>query len=155
VNAKNEEVGALAIQKGKIVAVGTKDAVLKDWKSSATKLVDLKGQTLMPGFVEPHVHIIITAVFEGLGLNLSNFTLPYDTKETLIAKMQAHLKTIPPGGWLFGFGVDPARTSPFMAELNADDLDRVSKDVPIFIVNQSGHIGYVNRKAILLAGITD
>jgi predicted amidohydrolase YtcJ len=155
VNAKNEEVGALAIQKGKIVAVGTKDAVLKDWKSSATKLVDLKGQTLMPGFVEPHVHIIITAVFEGLVLNLSNFTLPYDTKETLIAKMQAHLKTIPPGGWLFGFGVDPARTSPFMAELNADDLDRVSKDVPIFIVNQSGHIGYVNRKAIQLAGITD
>jgi predicted amidohydrolase YtcJ len=155
VNAKNEEVGALAIQKGKIVAVGTKDAVLKDWKSSATKLVDLKGQTLMPGFVEPHVHIIITAVFEGLGLNLSNFTLPYDTKETLIAKMQAHLKTIPPGGWLFGFGVDPARTSPFMAELNVDDLDRVSKDVPIFIVNQSGHIAYVNRKAIQIAGITN
>lgn len=34
----------------------------------------------MPGFVEPHVHIIVTSVFEGLGLNLSNFTLPYDTK---------------------------------------------------------------------------
>jgi predicted amidohydrolase YtcJ len=109
----------------------------------------------MPGFVEPHVHIMITAVFEGLGLNLSNFTLPYDTKETLIAKMKAHLKTIPPGGWLFGFGVDPSRTSPFMAELTADDLDKVSKDVPIFIVNQSGHIGYVNNKAIELAGITN
>ncbi len=42
-----------------------------------------------------------------------------------------------------------------MAELNADDLDKVSKDVPIFIVNQSGHIGYVNRKAFELAGVTD
>ncbi|MEY3937106.1 MAG: hypothetical protein RLZZ202_1309 [Pseudomonadota bacterium] len=155
VNQKNDEVQALAVQGGKIVAVGNKDTVMKDWQSKTTQMVDLKGQTLMPGFVEPHVHIMITSVFEGLGLNLSNFTLPYDTKETLIAKMRAHLKNIPKGGWLFGFGVDPSRTSPFMAELNADDLDKVSKDVPIFIVNQSGHIGYVNRKALELAGVTD
>ena len=155
VNAKNEEVQALAVQNGKIVAVGNKDAITKEWQSSATKVIDLQGQTLMPGFVEPHVHIIITSVFEGIGLNLSNFTLPYDTKETLIAKMKAHLKTIPQGGWLFGFGVDPSRTTPFMAELNADDLDQVSKDVPIFIVNQSGHIGYVNHKAIEIAGVTN
>lgn len=155
VNAKNEEVQALAVQNGKIVAVGTKDAVTKEWQSSGTKVVDLKGQTLMPGFVEPHVHIIVTSVFEGLGLNLSNFTLPYDTKETLIQKMKAALKSVPAGGWLFGFGVDPSRTTPFMAELNADDLDKVSKDVPVFIVNQSGHIGYVNHKALELAGVTD
>lgn len=155
VNAKNEEVQAIAVRGGKIVALGTKDAVTKDWQSKTTQIIDLKGQTLMPGFVEPHVHIMVTAVFEGLGLNLSNFTLPYDTKETLIAKMRAHLKTIPPGGWLFGFGVDPSRTSPFMAELTADDLDKVSTTVPIFLVNQSGHIGYVNNKAIELAGITN
>jgi predicted amidohydrolase YtcJ len=155
VNAKNEEVQAIAVQGGKIVALGTKDAITKDWQSKTTQIIDLKGQTLMPGFVEPHVHIMLTAVFEGLGLNLSNFTLPYDTKETLIAKMKAHLKTIPPGGWLFGFGVDPSRTSPFMAELTADDLDKVSTTVPIFLVNQSGHIGYVNNKAIELSGITN
>ena len=155
VNAKNEEVQALAVQNGKIVAVGTKDAVTKEWQTESTKVIDLKGQTLMPGFVEPHVHILVTSVFEGLGLNLSNFTLPYDTKETLIKKMKAALKDVPAGGWLFGFGVDPSRTIPFMAELTADDLDTVSKDVPIFIVNQSGHIGYVNHKALELAGVTD
>ena len=94
-------------------------------------------------------------MFQGLGLNLSNFTLPYDTKESLTQKMKAALKDVPAGGWLFGFGVDPSRTTPFMAELNADDLDKVSKDVPIFIVNQSGHIGYVNHKALELAGVTD
>ena len=155
VNAKNEEVQALAVQNGKIVAIGTKDAVTKEWQTDSTKVIDLKGQTLMPGFVEPHVHIIVTSVFEGLGLNLSNFTLPYDTKESLTQKMKAALKDVPAGGWLFGFGVDPSRTTPFMAELNADDLDKVSKDVPIFIVNQSGHIGYVNHKALELAGVTD
>nr|WP_255531323.1 amidohydrolase family protein [Polynucleobacter sp. UK-Gri1-W3] len=109
----------------------------------------------MPGFVEPHVHIIVTAFLEGLGLNLSNFTLPYDTKESLTQKMKAALKDVSAGGWLFGFGVDPSRTTPFMAELTADDLDKVSKEVPIFIVNQSGHIGYVNHKALELAGVTD
>ena len=155
VNAKNEEVQALAVQNGKIVAVGTKDAVTKEWQADNTKVIDLKGQTLMPGFVEPHVHIIVTAFLEGLGLNLSNFTLPYDTKETLTQKMKAALKDVPAGGWLFGFGVDPSRTTPFMAELTADDLDKVSKDVPIFIVNQSGHIGYVNHKALEIAGVTD
>ena len=155
VNAKNEEVQALAVQNGKIVAVGTKDAVTKEWQDSNTKVIDLQGQTLMPGFVEPHVHIMVTAVFEGLGLNLSNFTLPYDTKETLIQKMKAGLKNVPAGGWLFGFGVDPSRTTPFMSELTADDLDKVSTTVPIFIVNQSGHIGYVNHKALELAAVTN
>ncbi len=155
VNAKNDEVQALAIQNGKIVAVGSKDSVVKEWQSNATKMIDLKGQTLMPGFVEPHVHIMVTSVFEGLGLNLSNFSLPYDTKETLIQKMKTALKNVPAGAWLFGFGVDPSRTTPFMAELTADDLDQVSKDVPIFIVNQSGHIAYVNHKALELAGVNN
>ena len=155
VNAKNQEVQALAIQDGKVVAVGTKAAVLKDWQGDSTKMMDLRGQTLMPGFVEPHVHIVLTAMTEGLWVNLSNFTLPYDTTATLVQKLKARLDTVPPGGWLQGFGVDPSRTSPFMAELNADLLDKVSTNVPIFILNQSGHIAYVNHKAIEIAGLTD
>jgi len=155
VNAKNEEVQALAVQDGKIVALGSTADIKKNWQGSNTQLIDLKGQTLMPGLVEPHIHIVGTAMGEVLGLNLSNFTLPYDTLDTLVTKLKAHLKTIPAGGWLYGFGVDPSRTSPFMAELNADILDKVSTTVPIFIVNQSGHIGYVNHKAMELAGITE
>lgn len=155
VNQKNEEVEALAVLNGKIVALGSKQAVVKDWQSDKTKVVDLKGQALMPGFVEPHVHIIVTSMFENIWLNLSNFKLPYDTIDTISEKLKAELKNVPPGGWLTGFGVDPSRTSPFMAELNADILDKVSSEVPIFIVNQSGHIAYANRKAFELAGITD
>jgi predicted amidohydrolase YtcJ len=155
VNAKNEEAQALAVQNGKIVAVGTKAAVTKEWQADSTQVIDLKGQTLMPGFVEPHVHIIGTTVMERMWVNLSNFTLPYDTIETISQKLKVELKNVPAGGWLAAFGVDPSRTTPFMAELTADDLDRVSKDVPIFIINQSGHIGYVNHKALELAGITD
>lgn len=155
VNKKNEEVQALAIQNGKIVAVGTKDAVTKKWQSSSTQVIDLKGQTLMPGFVEPHVHIINTAVSDILWVNLSNFTLPYDTLDSLSQKLKAQLGTIPTGGWLLAAGADPSRTSPFMAELTADILDKVSTEVPIFVMNQSDHIAYVNHKALELAGIND
>lgn len=155
VNAKNEEAQALAVQNGKIVAVGNKEAITKAWQSDKTKVVDLKGQTLMPGFVEPHVHFIVTSLFEGLWTNLSNFNLPYDTVDSLSQKLRDQLKHVPPGGWLTAFGVDPARTSPFMTELNADILDKVSTEVPIFIVNQSGHIAYTNHKALELAGITN
>ena len=155
VNAKNEEVQALAVQGGKIVALGSKAAVTKDWQSSSTKVIDLKGQTLMPGFVEPHIHILMTAITEGMWLNLSNFTNQYDTLETLSQKLKAQLKSLPKGQWLAAFGVDPSRTSPFMAELTADVLDKVSTDVPILVMNQSGHIAYVNHKAFELAGIND
>ena len=155
VNAKNEEAQALAVQNGKIVAVGSKDAVTKEWQASSTKVVDLKGQTLMPGFVEPHIHIVMTAMTEVLWLNLSNFTSQYDTIDRLSQKLKARLKTLPKGQWLGAFGVDPSRTQPFMAELTADVLDKVSTEVPIAVMNQSGHILYVNHKAFELAGITD
>jgi len=155
VNAKNQEVQALAVQNGKIVAVGTKEAVTKGWQSSTTKVIDLKGQTLMPGFVEPHVHILNTAVSDILFVNLTNFTLPYDTLDTLSQKLKSKVGGVPAGGWLIAAGADPSRTAPFMAELNADILDKVSTEVPIFVMNQSDHIAYVNHKALELAGITD
>lgn len=155
VNAKNEQVQALAIQGGKIVAAGNKADVLKNWKADSTNVIDLKGQTVMPGLIDPHVHMILTALGEYLWLNLSNFTTNYDTAESLTAKLRGALKTLPQGQWLMGFGVDPSRTQPFMTELTADVLDKVSTDVPIFILNQSGHIAYVNHKAMEIAGVTD
>jgi predicted amidohydrolase YtcJ len=155
VNPKNEQVQALAVQSGKIVAAGEKDIVTKEWQSSSTKIVDLKGQTAMPGLIDPHIHTIMTAMSKYLWLDLSNFTTNYDTLQTLSNKLKAHLKTLPKGQWLMGFGVDPSRTNPFMAELTADVLDKVSTEVPIFIVNQSGHIAYVNHKALEIAGVSD
>jgi predicted amidohydrolase YtcJ len=97
----------------------------------------------------------MTAMTEELWLNLSNFSAQYDTLDTLSQKLKTALKTLPKGQWLGAFGVDPSRTTPFMAELNADILDKVSTEVPIVVMNQSGHIAYVNHKAFELAGITD
>ena len=155
VNDKQPQVTGLAVKDGNILAVGNQASILQEYVGSNTQLVDLKGRTLMPGFVEPHLHISLTALTENVALNLSNFTLPYDTIDTILDKIRAHKKKIPDDAWIIGFGVDPSRTTPFMAELNADLLDKVSTTNPIFIVNQSGHIAYVNHKAMELAGINE
>ncbi len=155
VNEKQPQVTGLAIKNGSIIAVGSQAEILQDYVGNDTHLVDLKGRTLMPGFVEPHLHISLTALTENVALNLSNFTLPYDSIDTILNKLRAEKNKLPDDAWIVGFGVDPSRTMPFMAELNADLLDQVSTTNPIFVVNQSGHIAYVNHKAMELAGIKE
>lgn len=155
VNEKLPEVSALAVRDGSILAVGDATEILKAHSGEVTQMVNLKGRTLMPGFVEPHVHISLTSITENLTLNLSNFSLPYDTVDSILAKLRAYKDTLPEGSWILAFGVDPSRTVPVMTELTADILDKVSTTNPIFVVNQSGHIAYVNHKALEMAGITD
>ena len=153
-NPAQASAEAVAIQGGKITKVGSL-ASLKSLQGADTKLINLNGQTLMPGLVEPHVHIIGTAFSEEIFLNLSNFSMPHDTLDSLVQKLTAYSKNFKDGEWINAFGVDPSRTEPFMSELTADILDKVSTTKPIFVMNQSMHIAYVNRKALEMAGLTD
>ncbi len=153
-NKSQPTAEAVAIQNGKILQVGPLSK-LKTLQGQGTKLINLNGQTLMPGLVEPHVHIMGTAFSEEIFLNLSNFTMPHDTLDSLVAKLTAYSKNFKDGEWINAFGVDPSRTEPFMSELTADILDKVSTTKPIFVMNQSMHIAYVNHKALEMAGLTD
>jgi predicted amidohydrolase YtcJ len=153
-NKSQPTAEAVAVQDGKIIKVGSL-AKLKALQGQDTKLINLNGQTLMPGLVEPHVHIMGTAFSEEIFLDLSNFTMPHDTLDSLVAKLTAYAKTLKDGQWITAFGVDPSRTDPFMSELTADILDKVSTTKPIFVMNQSMHIAYVNHKALEIAGLND
>lgn len=153
-NQSQPTAEAVAVQGGKIIKVGSL-AKLKAVQGQDTKLINLNGQTLMPGLVEPHVHIMGTAFSEEIFLNLSNFAMPHDTLDSLVTKLTAYGKNLKDGQWITAFGVDPSRTDPFMSELTADILDKVSTTKPVFVMNQSMHIAYVNHKAMEMAGITD
>lgn len=150
----NENPEAISLSNGRIDAVG-KLVQLKQMSDQKTKLINLNGKTLMPGFVDAHLHVIATALCENIYLNLSNFELPYDTLDSLVSKLKKYNDSLPEGSWVIAFGVDPSRTSPFMAELDADTLDKVSTKNPILVINQSGHLAYANRKAFEIAGVTD
>ncbi len=146
-------VEALAVRNGLIVAVGNEASAMA-LKGPATKVINLNGKTLMPGFVEPHLHL------DGMAMNLKWVNCGSEQPGGLsiadVKKALAKaLPSVPANGWLIGNDVDPSRTTPLFASLSVDDLDEISTTVPIFVLNASGHIAYVNHKAYQLAGISE
>lgn len=158
VTAGLPEARALAVANGHIIAVGDEETVMKR-KGLNTKVIDLAGRTLLPGFVEPHTHFLGTMAETHLtNVVLSKWDLPLRTEDEIISMLKSNLPNPPVKNgitqWLNAFGVDPARTNPFMWSLNRKKLDeQVSSTIPIFVMNQSGHIAYVNSAAIKEANI--
>ena len=156
INDAQPRAEAVAVIDGKILAVGTKDEVLMR-KGDATKLIDLKGRTMLPGFFDAHGHVM----GGGLQALSANVLAPPDGKVKDIASLQQTLRDwvaeneeiVKKIDLIVGFGYDNGQ----LAELRhpmREDLDAVSKDVPIVLVHQSGHLIAVNSKALEIGGIT-
>ena len=152
----NPRAEAVAVKDGKILAVGKKDDVLKT-KGDATKLVDLGGKTMLPGFVDAHGHVFAGGI-QALSANL---LAPPDgdvkdiasLQQTLRDWMAANKEAVDKIQLVVGFGYDNSQ----LAELRhptREDLDAISKDIPIIIVHQSGHLVAVNSKALEVGGIS-
>lgn len=146
VNDQQPDAEAVAIKDGKIVFVGDKKAAF-DLKGGETKLVDLQGKTLMPGFIDPHTHVLLSALIAA-SLDVSPF------KYKTIREVTEVLKEASKKGSVLAFGYDPSLMSD-PGHLNFETLDAISTAVPIVVVNKSGHIAYANHKAFELAKITD
>jgi hypothetical protein len=145
---------ALAVGQGKILAVGPKSDVQR-YSSAATRVIDLGGQTLLPGFIDAHGHIV-DYTLRGNSPDLSPPPVSdVSSIEQLVTKVQRYLTTNPPppGKVALALGYDDS----LLAERRhptRDDLDRISRDIPVLVTHVSGHIVAVNTKAIELAGIT-
>lgn len=154
VDDRNPAAEAVAIRSGKVVAVGMRDDVVK-LKGENTKLIDLAGQALLPGFIDGHGHCFGT----GLQAVSANLLAPPDHTVTDIPGILAELKkfaaseTAKKYGLIIGFGYDDAQLKE-QRHPTRHDLDEVSKDVPIYCIHQSGHLGAANSKALEIAGIT-
>ena len=135
---------AVAVAEGKIVAVGSKDDVLA-WKGASTEIVDLRGRTLLPGFLDGHSHFI-NAVRLGTWANVS--APPAGDVKTfadLIATLQAN-KTklgIKPGEWVMAYGYDITAMDE-TRDLTRDDLDPHFPDNPVLILHVSLHGAVLN-----------
>lgn len=154
VNDAQPKAEALAVKDGKILAVGDKADVLK-LKGDKTRIVDLQGKPLVPGFVDGHAH------FLGFGSQAvgANLLAPPDGTvnniDDLVAKLQEFAKgpDVNRTGWIFGIGYDDA----VLAEKRhptRDDLDRVSRDVPVIAVHISGHFSAMNSAGLEKIGYT-
>ena len=145
---------AVAVKDGKILAVGTTEEVAK-FQGKTTEIVDLNGHALLPGFVDGHGHCFGT----GLQAASANLLAPPDHTITDIPSLVAELKkyakseTAKKYGIILGFGYDDAQLKE-QRHPNRHELDEVSKDVPVYIIHQSSHLGAGNTKAMEVAGIT-
>ncbi|MCG6559185.1 amidohydrolase [Ruegeria sp. 1NDH52C] len=146
---------AVAVKDGRVLAVGDLSDLLAR-QGDATKVFDLDGRTMLPGFVDSHGHVVMG----GLQALSANLLAPPDGDVTDIPSLQQTLRewteknadTVEKVKLIIGFGYDNAQ----LAELRhptREDLDAVSTEYPIMIVHQSGHLGVGNSKALEIAGI--
>jgi hypothetical protein len=146
-DAQHPWADAVAIRGGRIVAVGTADDV-KSLTGPATQVRDLKGQMVLPGFVDAHVHPL------GAGRQEQGCALVgLHTVESIQAKVKECADaTKGKPGFLTGRGWD---LSVFpQANPNKSILDAVVPDRPAYFRGEDGHSGWANSKALAAAGIT-
>ena len=136
---------AMAVQDGKIVAVGTNDDILKNYQ--ADSVVDAKGASVYPGFVDAHAH------FLGYGQSLYAVDLMFaNSWDEVLDRVKAFVASHPGNGWIRGRGWDqnrfPGKAFPTNAELNALFPDR-----PVLLERVDGHASIANDKALSIAGV--
>jgi len=156
VNELQPSAEAVAVRGGRIVAVGYRDEVMK-LKGPKTRLVEMGGKTLAPGFVDPHGHVFNTGI-QAISANLlprpdGEVNTVVELQDTLKAWEQRNAKITGKYRWIVGFGYDDAQLQT-QQHPTRDDLDKVSTELPIVIVHQSGHLAVMNSKALQMVGIT-
>ena len=144
---------AIAVRGTRIVAVGSADAI-KAHIGPKTQVIDLRGQLVIPGFVEGHGHFTGIGNTE-LGLKLMNTT----SWEQIVNMVAERVKTAKPGEWIYGRGWHQekwtARPNPNVEGFPVHDaLSKVSPNNPVVLTHASGHASFVNAKAMELSGIT-
>ena len=139
---------AVAIAHGRVLAVGD-DADLRDLRGAHTRVVDLAGRTLVPGFHDAHDHMI------GFGMQLrmvaADATSAPDL-DALVAGLAARAAELPAGTWVKGAGYDDNKLRP-ARHPDRHDLDRATRDHPVYLRHTSGHMAVVNGRALELLGI--
>jgi predicted amidohydrolase YtcJ len=152
VNDAQPSAEAVAVKDGKIMAVGALDDVMRD-KGSSTEVIDLKGRTMIPGFVDGHSHICDYGMFWGYPALNPPPVSDVKSIDDIVARMREFIekKNIPPGVAAFGEGYDDT----MLAERRhptREDLDRISTEHPVVIVHASGHLGSANTLALEKVG---
>jgi predicted amidohydrolase YtcJ len=151
-NAQAPWAAAVAIKDGRIEAVGSDAEILKR-RSSHTQIIDLHGQTAIPGIVDSHLHMLYGAfALHGLNLSVPESSLTPDKPDALIERVRAYAAAHPHDAVLFAradFSTVPPTTP------RHEILDRAVADRPLVVHNTSEHALWLNAAALAMSGLTD
>jgi predicted amidohydrolase YtcJ len=148
-------VEAIAVKEGRIIALGSNEAV-KSYQGSQTAVIDLEGKTMLPGFVDAHSHLSAVAI----QANAANLLPAPDGPVNTIAQLQQALRDYRDNSpiakkynLIMGFNYDDSQLAE-RRHPTRQELDAVASDIPVFALHQSGHLGVYNSVALEMAGIT-
>lgn len=145
VNARR--ASAVAVDRGRIVAVGDDDEVIGGFPEAEP--LDLGGRTVLPGFIDAHNHFLAT------GESLASVDVRYPavaSVDDLVKVIAEAASETPKGEWVRAFGFNHAK---YERAPNRWDLDRATVDHPVAVLHVSGHHVLVNSVALGLRGLGD
>ena len=146
VNERQPRAEAIAVKGSRIIFVGS-NAGVKKYEGKGTRVVDLKGRTVVPGMTDSHNHLI------GVGLREMTLNLEGTTSlEDFLSKVKARVDRAKSGEWITGRGWIETFWKPPVFPTR-QDLDKVSPNNPIFLDRADGHGAVVNSAALKLAGV--
>ncbi|MGE7765952.1 amidohydrolase [Peribacillus sp. NPDC096540] len=146
VDQKNKVVEAVAVIGNRISVVGSNQEVT-GFIGEETKVIDLQGKTLLPGFIDSHIHLILYGVNQ---LAVSCKADHIESVGDLLNDLKEKASTIPKGEWIRAWGFNETvvkeKRYPTIAE-----LDAISVEHPIIVSRTCSHISVVNSKALEIA----
>jgi len=136
---------AVAVKNGRIVAVGS-DPDVDHLVGRETRVVELAGRTLMPGFIDAHTHFLDGGA-KLAGVNLRDAATP----EEFTRRIAEFARTVPAGTWITGGDWDHELWG---GELPRKEwVDSVTPDHPVFVNRLDGHMALANSAALRLSGV--
>jgi predicted amidohydrolase YtcJ len=146
-DAAGSEVAALAAHGGRIVALGSSDA-MRDHIGPGTRVLNAEGRRVIPGIVDSHAHPDAYAV------RLRAWTLVSPDRVTsradLLAAINRVCSALPPGRWGAFYRLNERASGGYPT---LDELDAASAGHPVFILRTDGHLGLANRAAFAACGV--
>src|SRR2546425_49882 len=141
------EAEAIAILGNRIAAIGSTQEIQK-LAGKSTKVIDAKGQLVLPGFNDAHVH------FMSGGFQLSSVDLrDANTPQEFAERIRDFAARLPKGRWVTGGDWDHERW-PGALLPTKELVDRYTPDTPVFVNRLDGHMSLANSVALKLAGVT-
>jgi predicted amidohydrolase YtcJ len=139
---------AVAIARGRFVAVGSNDEILP-LATGSTRKIHLEGKTVVPGFIDAHTHPASSGV-----QHLKSVDCDLRSVQAIQQAIRERAAKTLPGEWVFGFKYDDTKTEEGRA-LTREDLDAAAPNHPVLIRHRGGHSTYVNSAAIRKAGVAE
>lgn len=154
-----EKVPAIGIANGNVVVSGTEEHVkeyMQHHHPGFNARVLEPGHTLLPGLIEPHVHLVPTALLMGWldvgGFEGEDLRPQYDMS-TVTDIIRQEIPYVKPGNWILGASLDPALMplqddNKELITIDIDRLDEITEEVPLMIISASMHTLYLNTPAL-------